>query len=62
MEKIIINGKGYESFAEAYNTGMYSYLDLDGVETFDDVAGEWFVDFPDGSWVWVFNFKKNERN
>ena len=46
MDKIIINGNEFESFAEAYNTGMFYYEDIDGVETFDDVAGEWFVDFP----------------
>ena len=54
MDKIIINGKEFESFAEAYNTGMYHYADLGGVETFDDVADEWVVEFPDGSWCFDY--------
>ena len=38
MDKIIINGKEFESLAEAHKTGMYSYEDLGGVERFDDEA------------------------
>ena len=57
MDKIIINGKEFESFAEAHKTGMYSYEDLGGVERFDDEADVFIVEFPDGSWCIHFNIK-----
>ena len=56
MDKIIINGKEFDSLAHAYNTGMFYYEDLEGVATFDDEAEEFVIDFPDGSWVWHFDF------
>ena len=57
MDKIIINGKEFESFAEAHKTGVYSYEDLGGVERYDDEADVFMVEFPDGSWCIRFNNK-----
>ena len=45
--------KGVKSFAEAYKTGVHHYEDLGGIESFDNAAGEWIVEFPDGSWCFA---------
>ena len=57
MDKIIINGKEFESFAEAHKAGVHSYEDLWGVERYDEEADVFMVELPDGYWCIHFNIK-----
>ena len=51
---IVINGQEYESYEQAYQTGMFLSEDLGGVKEWDDEAEEYCITFTDQSWCWNF--------
>lgn len=51
---LTVNGQTYDSYLEAYKTGSYDFADIEGELHYCDLAEEYYIEFPDGTWIWQF--------